>query len=205
MKTAVACSLLGLLFILSVQAHPGSGIAVDDQGRVFFAAGPIIVMIEPNGMARTIVHDQKNERFYQLHHIQRAPDGGLVTASDMGDVIWRFTPEGTLSRFYPPANEDRALLVGLGGDPFAVDREGNVYAVNSSQHRFTQILQGKRRSPGRPELPWRPMATSSSSNRVTTGCATSPAAASPPCTRESLPLIDVDAPDLNKTYEKTIY
>jgi hypothetical protein len=114
---------------------------VDAQGRVFFAAGPIIVMIETNGVARTIVHDRKNERFYQLHHIQRAPDGGLVTASDMGDVIWRFTPEGTLSRFYPPANEDRALRVGLGGDPFAVDREGNVYAVNSRQDRFTQILR----------------------------------------------------------------
>ncbi len=102
---------------LSLCAHPSSGIAVDEQGRVFFAAGPMIVMIETNGVARTIVHDQKHERFYQLHHIQRAPDGGLLTASDMGNAIWRFTPKGELSRFYPPPNQDRPLSVGSGGDP----------------------------------------------------------------------------------------
>jgi len=122
-------------------AHPGSGIAVDALGRVFFTAGPTIVMIETDGVARTIVHDQKHERFYQLHHIQRAPDGGLLTASDMGNAIWRFTPAGRLSRFYPPPNEDRALSVGSGGDPFAVDRTGHVYAVNSRQDHFTQILK----------------------------------------------------------------
>src|SRR5512134_1112847 len=126
---------------LRVLAHPGSGIAVDAQGRVFFTAGPMIVMIETNGVARTIVHDQKNEKFYQLHHIQRAPDGGWLTASDMGNAIWRFTREGKLTRYYPPPNDDRALRVGLGGDPFAVDGKGNVFAVNSRQDRFAQILK----------------------------------------------------------------
>jgi hypothetical protein len=138
---AAAVLSIALLFGFSANAHPGSGIAVDPQGRVFFAAGPMIVMIETNGVVRTIVHDAKNEKFYQLHHIQRAPDGGWLTASDLGDVIWRFTPEGKLSRFYPPDNDDRPLQVGSGGDPFAVDRDGNVYAVNSRQHRFTQILK----------------------------------------------------------------
>ena len=141
MKAAIAFVTVGLLFGLSAQAHPGSGLAVDAQGRVFFTAGPMIVMIETNGVARSIVHDAKNEKFYQLHHLQRAPDGGLLTASDIGNGIWRFTPEGKLSRFYPPENDDRPLRVGSGGDPFAVDREGNVYAVNSRQDRFTQILQ----------------------------------------------------------------
>jgi hypothetical protein len=114
---------------------------VDADGRVFFTAGPMIVMIETNGIARAIVQDAKNEKFYQLHHIQRAPDGAWLTASDFGDVIWRFTREGKLSRFYPPENDERPLRVGLGGDPFAVDREGNVYAVNSRKDRFTQILK----------------------------------------------------------------
>lgn len=122
-------------------AHPGSGIAVDAQGRVFFAAGPMIVMVETNGVARTLVHDRQNQKFHQLHHIQRAPDGGMLTASDRGDGLWRFTPEGKLSPFYPPENDMRALAVGTGGDPFAVDRAGNVYAVNSAQDRHTQILK----------------------------------------------------------------
>jgi hypothetical protein len=122
---------------LSAPAHPGSGIAVDAQGRVFFTAGPRIVMIETNGQARPIVHHDKHQKFDQFHRFQRAPDGGLITASDRGNALWRFAAEGTLTRFYPPPNEDRALAVGSGGDPFAVDREGNVYAVNSRQNRFT--------------------------------------------------------------------
>jgi hypothetical protein len=130
-----------LLLRLSAVAHPGSGIAVDAQGRVFVVAGPLIVLIETNGVARRIVHDATNEKFYQLHHIRRAPDGGLLTASDMGNGIWRFTAEGRLTRFFPPENDDRALRVGLGGDPFEVDREGNIYSVNSRQDRFTQILK----------------------------------------------------------------
>ena len=141
MNAAAACTLLGLLSGLSAWAHPGSGLAVDAQGRVFFTAGPLIVMIETNGAARTIIHDRTHEKFHQLHHIQCAPDGGWLTASDLGNAIWQFTPEGKLSRFYPPPNQDRALAVGVGGDPFAVDRVGNVYAVNSVQNRFTQIFK----------------------------------------------------------------
>jgi hypothetical protein len=96
--------------VLRVLAHPGSGIAVDAQGRVFFTAGPMIVMIETNGVARTIVHDVKNEKFYQLHHIQRAPDGGLVTASDLGNAVWH---SGTL------AGAKQATLLGMRGIAFS--------------------------------------------------------------------------------------
>jgi hypothetical protein len=122
-------------------AHPGSGIVVDEHGRIFFLAGPKIVLVETNGTARTIVDDKKNERFFQLHQIQRTPAGGWVTASDMGNALWQFNAEGRLTRFYPPPNEDRALKVGTGGDPFAVDAAGNIYAVNARQGRYTQILK----------------------------------------------------------------
>jgi len=136
-------SLVGVLLSaeMALHAHPGSGLAVDAQGRVFVAVGPFVVMIDTNGQARTIVSDPKNEKFYQLHHIRRAPDDGLITASDMGDAIWRFTADGRLSRFYPWTNQDGALRVGSGGDPFEVDGEGNVYAINSGQFRFTLILK----------------------------------------------------------------
>lgn len=136
--------LLALLLLLpgfSTRAHPGSGIAVDERGRVFFASGPMIVMIETNGVASTVVHDQTHEKFYQLHHIQRLPDGGLVTASDLGNAVWRFTSEGRLERSYPPPNEDRPLSIGLGGDPFAIDGAGNLYAINARQDRFSQVLR----------------------------------------------------------------
>ena len=136
---------MGMVLTLTapLAAHPGSGIAVDSQGRVFFTAGATIVMVETNGTARTIVHDKVHEKFYQLHHIQRAPDGGLLTASDLGNAIWRFTPEGQLSRFYPPDSSagTKAPVVGLGGDPFAVDRQGNVYAVSSVQFQSTWVYK----------------------------------------------------------------
>lgn len=138
---SLLCIAMLLLLCLSAVAHPGSGIAVDAQGRVFVVAGPLIVLIETNGVAKRIVHDATNEKFYQLHHIRRAPDGGLLTASDMGNGIWCFNAGGRLTRFFPPENDDRALRVGLGGDPFEVDREGNIYSVNSRQDRFTQILK----------------------------------------------------------------
>jgi len=127
--------------IASAVAHPGSGIAVDPAGRIYFTTGPMIVRIDPQGGARVIVHDRSGERFYQLHHIQRAPDGGLVTASDLGDVLWRFSPEGDLSRHYPPADSDRVVRVGLGGDPFALDPSGAVFSVNLVHGRFSQILR----------------------------------------------------------------
>jgi hypothetical protein len=130
-----------LIIEITVQSHPGSGIAVDAQGRVFVAVGAFIVMLDTNGQSRTIVSDPKHENFYQLHHIRRAPDGGMVTASDTGNAIWRFTTDGRLSRYYPGPNQDGSLRVGLGGDPFEVDAAANVYAINSGQFRFTQVLK----------------------------------------------------------------
>ena len=126
---------------LPLRAHPGSGLAVDAQSRVFATVGASVVLLEPDGRARRLVSDPTNEKFYQLHHLRRAPDGGLITASDMGNAIWRFTDEGILSRYYPGADRDGALRVGSGGDPFEVDAEGNIYAINSVQFRFTQILK----------------------------------------------------------------
>jgi len=141
MKRSLRAVLVWMVFVATAGSHPGSGIAVDAQGRVFIAAGAHIVRFDTNGQSQVIVSDPRNEKFFQLHHIRRAPDGGMVTASDRGDGIWRFTSEGKLSRFYPPPNEDRALRVGSGGDPFEVDAEGSVYAINSGQFRFTQIFR----------------------------------------------------------------
>ncbi len=141
MKRTAAILTIAFLVGFVGHTHPGSGIAVDAMGRVFFVAGPVIVMIGTNGVAHTLHLDATHEKFHQLHHIQPCPDGGMVTASDYGNGLWRFAPDGSLIRFHPPPDEDRPLKIGLGGDPFAVDRQGNVYAVNAVQYRFTQILK----------------------------------------------------------------
>lgn len=46
-----------------------------------------------------------------------------------------------MTRFYPGASAGKSISVGSGGDPFAVDRAGNIYAVKSEQRRSTQILK----------------------------------------------------------------
>ena len=141
MKGLLSVVVALLSAAITARGHPGSGLAVDAEGRVFAGVGAFVVMIDTNGQPRTIVGDPKNEKFYQLHHIRRAPDGGFITASDVGDAIWRFTAEGRLTRLYPGPNQDGPLRVGAGGDPFEVDAGGNIFAINSGQFRFTQILK----------------------------------------------------------------
>ena len=140
MKNLLALHFFGLLVSFPAGAHPASGIVADQQGRVFFAYGPSIVMVDAAGRASTLFRDAKHERFYQLHHVFLDRDGNLLSAGDTGG-IWKITTNGTPSRFFPPPNEDRTVQIGLGGDPFAIDGGGNIYAINSRQQKFTQVLR----------------------------------------------------------------
>ena len=134
-------TILALLGAPALSAHPGAGIVVNAQGQVFFVHGNSIVRVDASGSAKVILEDAQHKNFYQLHHLFLDAQGNLYTAADTGSGIWKVTPDEQLSRFFPPPNEDRALLVGLGGDPFAIDRAGNIMAVNSRQNQFTQLLR----------------------------------------------------------------
>jgi streptogramin lyase len=102
MKSSFALTILGWFIGVAVPAHPASGIVADKQGRVFFTYGPSIVMIDAAGKASVLVHDAKHEKFYQLHHVFLDRDGNLLSAGDTGSGIWKVTPGGKLSRFFPP-------------------------------------------------------------------------------------------------------
>jgi hypothetical protein len=130
-----------LLAPIALQAHPGAGIVADAEGRVYFVNGNRIVCVEPSGATRVMIDDTGNERFYQLHHLFLDRQLNLYTAADTGSGIWKITPDGQVSRFFPPPDDDRIVLVGLGGDPFALDDAGNIFAINSKQNRFTQLLK----------------------------------------------------------------
>lgn len=126
-------------FVLS--AHPGAGIVVDSEGQVCFTCGGCLVRVDATGAARIILQDAQHVKFYQLHHIFMDAQRNLYTAADTGSGIWKVSHDDKLSRFFPPPNEDRSVLIGLGGDPFCMDREGNIFAVNSRQDKFTQLLK----------------------------------------------------------------
>ena len=124
-----------------VSAHPGPGIVVDSEGRVCFTSGGRIIAIDTAGTARIILHDPQNSKFYQLHHLFVDAERNLYTAADTGSGIWKVSPNDKISRFFPPPNEDRSVLIGLGGDPFCLDQAGNVFAINSQQAEFTQVIK----------------------------------------------------------------
>ena len=115
-----------------------------------------LLAVDTTGTARIILHDPQNSRFYQLHHLFVDAERNLYTAADTGSGIWKVSPNDKISRFFPPPNKDRSVLVGLGGDPFCLDQAGNVFAINSQQAEFTQVIKitaaGEDRSFGRRRL-----------------------------------------------------
>lgn len=138
-------SLFGVLafgyITCAAWAHPGAGIVVMPNGDVCYTSGNAILRVDKAGDIKTVLADSRNERFYQLHHLFIDDHGNLYTAADTGSGIWKVTPDGSLTRCYPPPNEDRSIQVGLGGDPFCIDDKLNVWAVNSKQNKFSQILK----------------------------------------------------------------
>lgn len=144
MEPLPCLSLLSLLLVLvpfRPSAHPGSGIVVDPAGVVFFTCGGGIVRVDATGHARIIAVDPQQAQFAQLHHLFIDAQRNLYTASDMGNAVWKVSPNDKVARFFPPPNEDRGQLIGLGGDPFCLDLAGNIFAVNSQQDKFTQVLK----------------------------------------------------------------
>jgi hypothetical protein len=102
---------LAALFATNASAHPGSGIVVDDKGRVFFqdSTGFAIWMIDSGGRL-TKYTDKLGGHFMALD-----PEGWF--ASGKLKLVERITPIGVKP----------ALLVADGGAPVAVGRDGNLY------------------------------------------------------------------------------
>src|SRR5262245_50292248 len=97
--------LLAALASPALFAHPGAGIAVDAQGRVYFVHGNSIIRVDAAGSAKVVLEDSQHKNFYQLHHLFLDARGNLLSAADTGSGIWKVTPDGQLTRFFPPPNE----------------------------------------------------------------------------------------------------
>lgn len=111
------------------------------NGDVCHVSGNSILRVDAAGTVTVLLEDARNERFFQLHHLFVDADENLYTAADTGSGIWKVSPERTVTRFFPPPHDDRSMRVGLGGDPFCIDAQQNVFAVNTKQERFAQILK----------------------------------------------------------------
>src|SRR5262249_37993309 len=133
----------------AVLAHPGSGIVVDRQGNVYciHQAANAILKITPDGKVSTWAQgvvgegDKRQVRFANPHHLCTDGKGNLFTCGDGGSTgVWRIDAAGKLTRHYPPEDWFQQILVGSGGDPFAVDGDGVVYCPNERQFKYCQVL-----------------------------------------------------------------
>lgn len=139
MLSAVAA--VGICTCFSV-AHPGPGIVVDRQERVYFVdfTHDRVMRVSPDGTVAVFADGQEGKRFSVPHHLVVDKDNVLV-ASDREGKVWRLTPQGAATQMYPPTDWVGINFVGSGGDPFSVDDRGNIYSINERQDRFAQILR----------------------------------------------------------------
>jgi sugar lactone lactonase YvrE len=130
--------------------HPGTGIAVDKQGNVYCVdqLPSRIVKITPEGTVGTLAAGIEGEgaartvRFENPHHLAMDERDNLYTCGDAGSTgVWKIDARGVVTRHYPPQGWYQQILIGSGGDPFAVDAAGAIYCVNEKPSDFCQILR----------------------------------------------------------------
>ncbi len=130
-------------------AHPGPGIVVDKDGVIYVAGGPrnrIFAIREGKG-AHPLV--EEHTEYVRVPHHLLLHDGFVYTASDDGKVLWqrptevrgRTTHLGGLVRYYPAPDWYGITFVGRGGNPFTIDKRGNIYCINERQYKYSQILK----------------------------------------------------------------
>ena len=129
--SALTAALIALLLgPMPAAAHPGAGIVADARGNVFFVVfgSSHLMKLTPDGRASVFVSD---ERIRVPHHLSIGPEGSLYVASDDDGRVWRVDADGRLTLHLDSRRQTRhaRLMVGAGGDPFAVDAAGAVYAL----------------------------------------------------------------------------
>ncbi|MEW6157960.1 MAG: hypothetical protein AB1813_11040 [Verrucomicrobiota bacterium] len=124
-------------------AHPPAGILTDEKGHLFvvtFAYNSVLKCDAEGGVA-TFFSDASGELLARPHHLFRDSQGNLMTAGDSGQSLIRIGSNGLASKM-PLKGSAASTSIGHGGDPFAIDVEGNIYCVNHEEAKWpSQILK----------------------------------------------------------------
>lgn len=127
---APAAVVAALLCPAPALAHPGAGIVADARGNVYFVVfgSSHLMKLAPDGRASVFVSD---DRIRIPHHLSIGPDGAIYVASDDDGRVWRVDAGGRLTLHLDSRRQtgSAGVIVGAGGDPFAVDAGGAVYAL----------------------------------------------------------------------------
>src|SRR5258705_7194695 len=140
-------AIICLFFLLarSIEAHPASGIVVDQKGNVYFsdletvwkvdAAGKLLVF-RP-GVNGRHVHELAIDEQDNIY----GADISYESPKWISDV-WKMTPEGKLTYLLEPTtNPPRGMNIWR-------DREGNMYSIDQNNHTKTQTLLLRRAPDG---------------------------------------------------------
>ena len=152
-SAALLVALLTLAVVAPLLAHPGSGLVVDRQGRVYFVlpGDSRIMRIDGAGNLTTFVSDP---RLRLPHHLVMDAAGNIFVASDHDGIIWKITPAGELTEFFSSQDlwRARVAIVGNVGDPFTMDAAGNIYCLNlrrtGDQRGTSRILKVRQHQAG---------------------------------------------------------
>ncbi len=91
-------------------AHPGTGIVVDAQGRIYFTySGSGVMQLDPSGKL-TVIHEDKGGHWLAL-------DPGGAFSRVRPRLFERITPDGVVP----------GLIFASGGAPIVVGADGNLY------------------------------------------------------------------------------
>lgn len=114
-------------------AHPGAGLVVGADGAIYFTFGPShrIWAVSPDGDARIVAEGGLDQAFRVPHHLVLDAEGNLCTASDAGGLVFKVGPDGALKQVYPPEGQAPAFIIGAGGDPFTIDRQGRIIGIDA--------------------------------------------------------------------------
>ena len=123
-------AILSTLLVSVARAHPGSGLVVDREGRLYFVVigQNYIMRVDTRGDLTTFVSDP---RLRLPHHLVVDQDGNIYTASDHDGIVWKIAPDGTMMEYFSSRAlwRERIAIVGQGGDPFTLDEAGNLYCI----------------------------------------------------------------------------
>ena len=130
-SVTIAFIALCIFFAGKAWPHPGAGIVVDRYGQVYFvlsgAPHDRIMKIDAQGKVAPFIIDK---RLRAPHHLVIDADGNLYTVSDNDGIVWKITPAGKMKRFFSSVKGNGIGGIGTWGDPFTIDRAGNIYYID---------------------------------------------------------------------------
>jgi sugar lactone lactonase YvrE len=145
-STMIAIVVQCLLFTISAEAHPASGIVVDRAGNVYFSdletvwkidnAGKLSIFRE--GISGRHVHELAIDSQDNIY----GADISYVSQKFISD-IWKATPQGVFEYLLEPTDSPpRGMSIWR-------DREGNNYLIDQNNHTKTHTLLLRRAPDGK--------------------------------------------------------